>query len=376
MLSSDQGHGETLSDVLRRDLNRRFSSIDLVPDQTRASVIARTQPRSVITSTPTNSPPPAIPPRTCQSLGLIQIVPPHPTSCSPTCSELSSINGEVFIESDYSEVSRLHPSLAAPGTTLNPQVTIVTKTMEAAKAEISKKNKKLMFKMNNFEPEDIDSETIDDYRDKLLGIETLHEDLVEAIDQFTTDHSDEIDNNEVDHWKNQLKKLQDDVREHRNKVKKKAIEVRQAMATQAVQTSRPNPTNSSMETEKLELLRRQVQALEVANQTAQAEKAEKLSETARESGDKRNAALAKANARYASIDDDISEMEEKVIAVEDWSKESNLSIGRAMRCIKSWKEEFQRLMISSRELKELTSEHDFTEEEINISYQERVVVRR
>ena len=176
-ISSDQGHGETLSDVLRRDLNRRFSSIDLVPDQTRASVIARTQPRSVITSTPTNSPPPAIPPRTCQSLGPIQIVPPHPTSCSPTCSELSSINGEVFIESDYSEVSRLHPSLAAPGTTLNPQVTIVTKTMEAAKAEISKKNKKLMFKMNNFEPEDIDSETIDDYRDKLLGIETLQKQL-------------------------------------------------------------------------------------------------------------------------------------------------------------------------------------------------------
>ena len=66
-----------------------------------------------------------------------------------------------------------------------------------------------------------------------------------------------------------------------------------------------------------------------------------MSDTVREIKEKRNAALAKAKTKYASIDEDISELEEKV---EDWSRESNLSIGKAMRNVKSWREEFQRLI--------------------------------
>ena len=162
-----------------------------------------------------------------------------------------------------------------------------------------------------------------DYRNKLIEIEAIHEGLAEEIDQITIDYATEIDTNGDNYWRELLKMFQSDVREHRSKVTKKAIDVRQVIAAQAVQTG---PPNSSMETEKIDLLRRQVQALEDANKTAHTEKAEKLSDTVREIKEKRNAALAKAKTKYASIDDDISELEEKVNAVEDWSGESNLSI--------------------------------------------------
>ena len=81
----------------------------------------------------------------------------------------------------------------------------------------------------------------------------------------------------------------------------------------------------------MDLLRRQVEAAEAANQAAQDAKVEFLSETTRETEAKRITAVAKAKTKYLAILDDIKELEEKVYDVEDWSQESELSIGRAMR---------------------------------------------
>ena len=103
-----------------------------------------------------------------------------------------------------------------------------------------------------------------------------------------------------------------------------------------MKTSIPN-TLGNLEAEKLDLQRRQVEAAEAANQTALDAKANLLSETMRETEAKRLTAVAKAKAKYSAILDDIKDLEEKVTEVEDWSKESELSIGRAMRNVKIWK---------------------------------------
>ena len=96
----------------------------------------------------------------------------------------------------------------------------------------------------------------------------------------------------------------------------------------------------SMEMEKLELKRRQVEAAEKYNETAQFSKDQMLSETFKENESKRNASVAKAKSKYSNTLDDVKELEGEISEVEDWSKESDLSIGRAMRNCKSCKECF------------------------------------
>ena len=382
-ISTAQGSGESLNAALRRDLNSRSSRHDRTPSQVRASVIAQT-PRSVTTSTPQNSPPPPLPPRNCQTLGIIQIpAVPHPSPCSLSCSELSSVGGDVFLDDQQQEDDIPWPinqesSFPIASNSLpvaNPSI-IVTTTMDAAQAEIEKKHKKLIFKINNFQPEDVDSETVDDYRNKLLEIQEIHESVAEAVDQLTIDYSLLLETTDKDAWTDQLRRLQTEVREHRPKIKNKAVQVREEIANHAnlaVRDNTPFSTTPTVETEKLDLLRRQVQAMEVANQNSQAEKADRLSDTIKETDDKRASALAKAKAKFGSIDIDVEELEEKLSEVTDWPNESNLSVGRAMRNIAAWREEFQKLVALSRELKEVVSENNFTEDELNFSYQERVI---
>ena len=98
--------GHLLGSVLHRRLSSRLSESGLTPESIpeRLSVIVRTPPRTPITSTPHSSPSKSIPPpRSCQSIGPIVLDTP-PRAHSP-CSELSSIDGEVFPEDDDAEVT-------------------------------------------------------------------------------------------------------------------------------------------------------------------------------------------------------------------------------------------------------------------------------
>ena len=83
---------ENLNSVLRKDLSRRLNSLVLITSQDRESVIIRTPSRSLATSTPIDSANPSPKPSASfipQESRLL--------SCSPDCSEISSINSEVFL---------------------------------------------------------------------------------------------------------------------------------------------------------------------------------------------------------------------------------------------------------------------------------------
>ena len=203
--------------------------------------------------------------------------------------------------------------------------------MDVAEEELYKKSNDLVYEMTDFDVQDINTETVADYKERLSVIKNVHKDLVTAIQNLLHDYSDRIDSTKSDFWKQQINKLQADVRGHRDRIMKRVTEVK---------TSMPN-TLGNLEAEKLDLQRRQVEAAEAANQTALDAKADLLSETMRETEAKRLTAVSKAKAKYSAILDDIKDLEEKVNEVEDWSKESELSIGRAMRNVKIWKEELQ-----------------------------------
>ena len=136
--SHSSTHRQLLGSVLHRQLSARLSEAGLTPEeipvQERPSVIF--PPQSPRTSTPASSPPPPPhPPRYCQSIGqLVPIIPPRP--CSPSCSELSSIDGDVFSDGEQlqNELEQsLSPAERAPGAEI---FSTNSNTVEAAEQEI------------------------------------------------------------------------------------------------------------------------------------------------------------------------------------------------------------------------------------------------
>ena len=93
-----KGSGQSLVQVLTRNLSFRLEHLDLISiptEQERSSVIIQT-PK---TSTPSNSPERSFqPPRSCQDLA--PKVPSSSHSHSPACFEVSSINTEVFRDTE------------------------------------------------------------------------------------------------------------------------------------------------------------------------------------------------------------------------------------------------------------------------------------
>ena len=183
--SSGQECGEALDSALRRNLSRRLHSIVLVEEdessisrqyQARESVITRTPTRLPITSTPSSSPiPPPIPPKRCQYLAPSIPISPESRICSSSgsCSDVSSIQGEVFIDEEV--VDHPVPPFEAH---LIPRVPVaadspIPEAMEEAENHILDKTDELLELMASFDAIDVNTETINVYRSKLDTIEEL-----------------------------------------------------------------------------------------------------------------------------------------------------------------------------------------------------------
>ena len=180
---SFQGEGQALETILTRQLSNQLDKLELIPrDNLRVSVIVPNTPSiSPRTSTPSSSPPPpTFPARVCQNLGPIVL--PRNRSISPSgCSELSSIDGEVFSEPDNLEASsRIALALAAPGSPLKAPAIKVTDTMEAAEKEVNQKDRKLHYKMRSFNPNVLEEGNLNRFDDKMREFEVMAEDLALA----------------------------------------------------------------------------------------------------------------------------------------------------------------------------------------------------
>ena len=182
-----KGSGQSLVQVLTRNLSFRLENLDLISiptEQERSSVIIQT-PK---TSTPSNSPERSFQPlRSCQELA--PKVPSRSHSHSPACSEVSSINTEVFRDTegiDNSFPTVLIPlprALQAPGAPIHHPVIHITGTMEAAEAELHQKNRKVYFKMRNYQLADLCEGSFDEHKQKIDILEGLLEDFVLSVEE-------------------------------------------------------------------------------------------------------------------------------------------------------------------------------------------------
>ena len=338
--SSGQECGEALDSVLRRSLSRRLSSIVLSEEnnssiprqyQARESVITRTPTRLAATSTPSSSPnPPPIPPKKCQNL-----VPPIPTrsrscSLSKSCSDVSSIQGEVFIDG---EVDIPVPSFEA----VPKPETILTIAMEEAESDLIDRTVDLKTLMNNFDVVDVNQETIHDYKEKLAEINDAFKVTVREIERHIRIYSNKgLDPQNSQHWQKQVSQVQSDVRNHRDKIIAKVLEVKASVT--AVNNAN-NGAHDTLEAEKLELKKRKVaaqKAMSISNSN-------QINQTIRETDERRNHSLIEARAKAAKILTDVDELDKSVNETTDWKNATDVTVKKAVRNIENWKKEMNKI---------------------------------
>ena len=188
---SYQGEGQALENILTRQLSNQLDNLELIPrDNERVSVIVPNTPsRSPRTSTPSASPPPpALPPRVNQNLGPITL--PRNCSQSPSsCSDISSIHGDVFLEPGNQESSRISPALASPVTPLQVSSIVVVGNMKAAEKEIRKKDMELHYTMRSFDPFMINEANLNRYDEKMQEFEVMAKDLALSLEYLCLDHA-------------------------------------------------------------------------------------------------------------------------------------------------------------------------------------------
>ena len=364
-----QSGGQTSDVILTRQLSTKLDKLDLIPrEQDRVSVIARTPSRSPQTSTPSNSPqPPPVPPRTCQSLG--PIVPPRSRSHSPSCSDISSINGDPFSDGENSGIERSvivrpppkvkqTPSLGQETPFRIPLIQ-TTRTMEASERDVKRKYNQIEFRMRTFVSESLTEGHLQTFDAKMDGFEALLEDFVLSVEDLCFDYKTEMGPVKEKYWTDLVVTTESKARTYRSSMMKKVSEVRTNHGT------RENSAEERYQDQSLQLKRQELQIQERALAVKEKESADKLSETLREAGTKKSAAMTKAKNKCDAIFEDCDLLSDK-IALGDMKEASDLVIGRAMRDSKVWKEELDKVIDMKRSFEDIVAVNELSEEDTRL----------
>jgi hypothetical protein len=237
-----------------------------------------------------NSPPPSpLPPRTCQSLG--QIVLPRSRSHSPSCSDISSINGDTFSEeensvSERSVIVRPAPKVEQPAgkkPTFRVTQIIVTKTMEAFEKENRRKHTRIEFRMRYFSPDHLAEGHLATFDDKMQDFEVLVEEFVMSVDDLCIDYKIEMGPTKERYWTDLIVTVEAKMMAYRSSMTDKAMEIRNNIASTVSNGDSRSHDSTALKRQELQKAERAVAAQEKAN-------ADRLSETLREAETKKSAA--------------------------------------------------------------------------------------
>ena len=180
--SSDQETQEILESVLQKDLSKRLNSLVLISNRDRESVITRGLSRSIATSTPIVSANPSP-----EHLLRCQ----HSNPLSSNCSELSSIDNDVFLDTEPVNPRESHPN-QQPVTLFNKkdqkstQTVQATTKMEDAEKEIEQKSSALTYRLTSYDPNSINEFDIGDklHLRKLEEVEKIQEEVIDRVDRY------------------------------------------------------------------------------------------------------------------------------------------------------------------------------------------------
>ena len=182
--------GQSFVPLLARQLSNKLDKLDLVSkEQGRASVIAHTPSRLPTTSTPSNSIlAPPVQPRSCETAGL-ESGQVH----SGSCTDISSINSEVFETQNIQEVQV--PSVSIPKVPF-PSVSITKPAMGSnpvlhiagsvipEEQNILLNERRLYFKMRDMDPSEVTRDTIHTVDSEIKEFKTDLFDLVTSVEKL------------------------------------------------------------------------------------------------------------------------------------------------------------------------------------------------
>ena len=151
---------------------------------------------------------------------------------------------------------------------------------------------------------------------------------------------------EENEWKAKIEKWDDDVNEHCIAVQNKAANLRRSLIPHP-SVAPPQPQSSSVS---------------LVGGSVSSGSMNSTKDAAR----KKQAAKLKAKAKWDGICSRCNVLTDKTRAFPDWSKESNLVIGRGMKEIKSWEEEMEKINSLYLELKEHLIDWNISEVECTI----------
>ena len=145
-------------------------------------------------------------------------------------------------------------------------------------------------------------------------------------------------------------------------MQKHASDLREALRTQNQNVPNFQVDPNTFQAEQLRFMRQHNEILEKSQQEIENEKADKLSESVREIEAKKTAAISRAENKCAAIVRDGEALSEKAnkVDIESWKNESELSVSRAMREIKHWEEDLEKIITLKRELDDIRHASHFS----------------
>ena len=347
--------------LLTRQLSVKLDKLEIVADQDRASVIARTPSRNPQTSTPSNSPPPPpLPPRTCQSLGPILLPPRSRSHSRHSCSDLSSIHGDPFSEdesviNEVSVIVRPNPTASQKPSFRVPKI-VVTKTMEVFEKETRRLYTQIEFRMRNLPPERVAQGHLATLDAKLQSFEDLMEQFVISIDELCLEYKTELGPTKEKYWTDLLVNTEAKTLNYKCSMMEKATEIRNNLSSNESNED-PRPLdNTALKRQELQIAERSLAAHEK-------DRSDRQSSELRERAVKRTVAVTKAKKKVDAIFEDTEKLYDKLAALGDPKNVTDIVLGRATRETKAWREDTEKVVDLKRNLEELAANDEMNEDE-------------
>ena len=352
--------GQSFVPLLARQLSNKLDKLDLVSkEQGRASVIAHTPSRLPTTSTPSNSIlAPPVQPRSCETAGL-ESGQVH----SGSCTDISSINSEVFETQNIQEVQV--PSVSIPKVPF-PSVSITKPAMGSnpvlyiagsvipEEQNILLNERRLYFKMRDMDPSEVTRDTIHTLDSEMKEFTKDLSDLVISIEELLMSKASELGQERVSQWRSQQDHIERVAKDYKRRMYQQAGQVRTSMNQVQAQLQQVDLNSqlgtSSFQSEQLAFMKKQAE--------------ERNDETVRDANEKRSAAMERALKKCKVIHDKVDDLSALVNKVPyyTWNKESDLSVSEAMNEIKKWQEDLEKIIASKEELDDIVSNNRLHED--------------
>ena len=241
--------------------------------------------------------------------------------------------------------------------TYNPQdesiptpVIKLRKTMEAAEKAVSSKLRKLASRMRSYAPNQLSSGSVEWHKSYIDSVREFYLDLYDSIEDLCDDFSSELSPSRLQHWKDQLPKIDRDFQNYMESFKPKLDQIKEA-----IQPSQPSgQTLGGFQAEQLKLMKQQ-------NEIAMQNKTDASNETLRENNAKKVQGVKKAKTKRDLILNNVDELSDAVNKVSYWEEEEDLSISRGMRNIAVWRKDLEKITATFNEFSDICVTNDLGE---------------